>query len=622
MPTIPVEDLPQIQSRPRGANTINLDARGAFGSGVPEVAQAVGQVANEAAGMFAREKAKADDSMALEALNELESHAVDVKSGRDRGVLNLKGDQAVQASGPALDSITQKRDQLAGGLTNPDQRKLFLQRAASTLISSKQQVETHVAHQVSVGQEQTMQALQATKTNAIVTAYDDQPVRDLEIRNMEDLIRTKSANDGESSTVADARVEAWKAKTTGAVLNAYLAHQDGEKAAAYFAQVEDQLDPPHREDYQRQITATLTAQQSDRNASEFTNSHRNPVTKFVDDVAARAELEKMQPGKLKDETAQRLNHRLALAKSDEQETKVGWADEARTLYRQRNALGGGIGALMSALSPTQRQRLIDHAPREWQNLVDQAKSDGDYWRRLKEKAPHGETPDQVRANVAAMFDLAQHPEENSGLSAPAFMDRWGSKLAPKDLEARAAQAARLKSGKPGWDQKALIDQMQSAGVVPRAASGSVKPNDPGTWPDEAVAAYSGLSRQLDDLDKDWREHHNGQALPKSEASAYVAEKLAKGEIERPWWFDEKTTRLQAELKGKGAQFKPSGPGNASPAAPQPQPEPAADAAGPLRGGLTPPGVPGSFVSRVRASHPDASPEQIANAYRAFQKRGQ
>jgi hypothetical protein len=237
VPVLRLQVAPEVAPTAPPAPGLHLDTEQANGEaitrGLFQVAAAARQI-----GEKAREDA---DAVAVEeAETEFQNHVTEQLWGKDgQGALTKQGKQAVAASSPTLEGLSERQAKIAERL-NDRQRQAFIKRTNGSLIQAQRQVEAHVGAQVNVAAEQAFNAKKSASLDTVANAYDQPEVVKRERQNAEPWVMLEAKRRGlegwetyppKVDSAAGQFLEAWRADVAKTVVTRMLADPDKARGA-------------------------------------------------------------------------------------------------------------------------------------------------------------------------------------------------------------------------------------------------------------------------------------------------------------------------------------------------------------------------------------------------------
>src|SRR5512141_1687612 len=308
---IPVQRLPDVQTRPTGAPQVSVDTRGAFGESVAHGLGQLGQAAGELGSAVAAYKDKADTAWVLDAEEQFHQAA----SQQETRVLTEKGRTAASVSADASAQIDKARQKLLGSANNEEQARLFALRTGRIADTYHRSIERHVAGQIDDAEKVSAESIANGNLTRIGAAYNDPDrVEALTIEAATALRKRLAPYDDpnaepgqKASEIAEAQ---YRKKAAVTVLNGYLGAKDDAGARAAFSALKPVLgeDAPAIEQHlnllEQQQTAYRTSQKILANPANLI-----PGTKLPDmtKVGAALQAEKIADAETYAKTRALLN---------------------------------------------------------------------------------------------------------------------------------------------------------------------------------------------------------------------------------------------------------------------------------------------------------------------------
>lgn len=454
------------------------------------------------------------------------------------GFLRLRGVAASEASAGLVEDLEKERLKIASEISNPRARQEYARRSAQVHEEHRRAVEMHVGQQLGVAADATSRAQREMALNDIANNFRDPAAVARQQSIVEPLIRARqlSPEDGK------AQLEEFQADAAKVRLGSYIASQDWAGAQSLFLQVREKLGTSAVQ-FQKTIEAGMIGARAEHEAASIIESSTDAGTGWVYSPRAMYELDQLPEGPLKDETRQRLEHRLRIADGQKKDA----IDD-----RFNNALSALLkGGSLSAVNPADKTYLQDERndPMKWVQLENIARS-------LQHGRRGGGSGGAVGigaklALVQLQVDMVDHPERYTQMSPQAFISEWWPKLDPRDWEQAGTMlaAAHGKALKPDQlsttEVKALVQRGRERGIFP------AKQNDVSKWGEEQASLYYDAINQL----QSWaaaEKLQTGKAPTFEKMQAEIDRLLLPGfkpDTGFMGFFRKKTTPLQAGEEG-------------------------------------------------------------------------
>jgi hypothetical protein len=453
-----------------------------------------------------------------------------------RGFLYTRGEEAVAGSGVAITHLQAVQAQLRKELTNDRQRTLFDAQARGIYESGRRQVERHVSQQVQVAKEASLEARKASALTAIANNYGDDAGTADQMKSVEASIRSLAV----SKEDGDHRVAEWETAAVSTRLNQFIAYQDWKGAENLFAAGKDKLGV-HAAQYEKQITTLRDGVVAESTAGRIVSEATDRETGWVNPSDALKKLDELPAGMIKDETRQRVEHRLAVAHQQKEQTIDKVFDRALSAYQK----GGTLGAVAAADKTFLQDARND--PKQWERLRAIARADADHARGVPR------TPEQEAALTSFRVWAADNPDQAAQMTPEAFNRMWGPQLDRRDRETAGAVLAGYHAKENGTqkispiEDKLLLQVGRDAGVFPGQS------NDVAKWDDASARVYYKAIATLTDKTAQYR-RSNGKPPPVEEVQKWASELFLQGTVPGTGllgggYFEDKTTRIEAEMGG-------------------------------------------------------------------------
>lgn len=457
MPTVP-RYTRQVQETPERPEYSNVRAprpgADAFGGAVSEGLQQLGHGVQHVAKVVEAELAKSD----LSAAQGLE---VQVKTAFNEGLAGfekLQGESAVKGSKDALPQLEKARESIISKAEVSERaRNIAKQRTEGDLLQARHLIDKHTAREDAVVQKQNFEARWATGLRTIATAPTDPLVRDRETQNMVGHLTARARALGMGEEATNALEGQWRQEAASVVLDSLVGSRNTQGAREYFEANRQALGTkaPH---FEALLSKMKEGEAAEVKSMDLVGSARDPATGWVDEAKAFAALDAMPPGQLKDETRQRLEHRLSVEDRLRKEQVTERFESALTAVLQ-----GGIGSV----DPRERQWLEERAPEKWRKLQLAARQEG----RSRRSTTAAEKRAQDEADQRALFAFNQLPdEEQSAFDVHDLAGSASTKMMNAVLGRKKAAGERVRKGTQIQEddfKRTVFLQGQAAGLDPK-----------------------------------------------------------------------------------------------------------------------------------------------------------
>jgi hypothetical protein len=535
---IPVIDGPKVESRPIGTNFNNqsLDTgASAVSKGLEDAASAANHIA-----AAVEEKRKEADAIAVnDNLTKLQTYITHTTVGDSTdpnappGLLSIKGKDAFAASPKVQESIDKAQKDLGSSLANDNQRKLWAQHSRSMVESAKSRIEGHVAQQMDVVREQSLNGRVDSALNDIAANYADGPGAAQKEAEVGQAIAAFQAPYGN----AEAKVAEWQQKVAATRMRQYVENRDLKGAEELFATSKDKLGTQAA-----QFAHTIQVMRQDREgetvAKSIVDSATNPEGK-VDIGQAFAKLDDIPDVKLRDEARQRVMQRVALADRTWKAKVDKYADSAWQQYTETGTIDG--------INADTKSWLFVNSIDEWRKIENTARIEAE--RSIK---PQKETDGQRAALLDVRSSLAEKPDDFRAMSPGKFARDWQGRLSPEGFREASRIFADLRKQPPGTESE-----------FNRFVSDEIKSTDSLRSSKESGDRFRA---EMDSLRRDYKAQHNGREPGLSEYQRIRADAW-KTVLERGWLWDSQKPAFQVP---KDKRVEPAGAtdgGSPSPSAP-------------------------------------------------------
>lgn len=166
MPVVPTTTGRQVQSR-------GVSTQGFSTFQTPNVAEVIGNVAEQYAGVYAQAKQRANVAMAQDASLSLSQISSDLLNNPDTGLLNLKGKNAIGKGQEYTQQFDSQVEQLAMTLPDEQARNAFMQQAQQQRIQFTTQAGRHEVGQINAYEEGQFQATLLNNGKNAAAMYGD-----------------------------------------------------------------------------------------------------------------------------------------------------------------------------------------------------------------------------------------------------------------------------------------------------------------------------------------------------------------------------------------------------------------------------------------------------------------
>lgn len=435
MARIPIFEAPQVATAAMPTPFQAEDHR----SPLHDLAKGVGELGKVGEEAYFKAKAEADGVAANNGLTEYQNDsngALDGRAEPDVGTgvpgdkpnpsafLSTRGTEAAEKSVPTLEYLEQRRREIAEGLSNDEQRKLFLKHSATIYQGARSRIERHTQQQREVAREASIESRMATTLHNIANNYADDGQVAKQEEDVATVVRAFSAPMGN----ADAKVQAWREKVAEVRMNQFISANDLDGAETLFARAKETLGP-HAAQFQKTIETMKQDRQGEAAAVAAVEAARDPETKRVDPAKAFAEIDKISDVRIRDEARGRVGQRVAVAEKDWRQKVNNVADSALNAY-----IEGGND--LAAVSKSEKTWLLQNAPEEWRKL--QMMSRADQQHEMAGRVRH-ETPETRAALLDVRTAMAERPDDFRTMTPSTFHREWSGKLSDTGF----AEASRI-----------------------------------------------------------------------------------------------------------------------------------------------------------------------------------
>ncbi|PNO81431.1 hypothetical protein MC77_022150 [Citrobacter koseri] len=166
MPVVPTTTGRQVQSR-------GVSTQGFSTFQTPNIAEVIGNVAEQYAGVYAQAKQRANVAMAQDASLSLSQISSDLLNNPDTGLLNLKGKNAIGKGQEYTQQFDSQVEQLSMTLPDEQSRNAFLQQAQQYRVQFTTQAGRHEIGQINAYEEGQFQATLLNNGKNAAAMYGD-----------------------------------------------------------------------------------------------------------------------------------------------------------------------------------------------------------------------------------------------------------------------------------------------------------------------------------------------------------------------------------------------------------------------------------------------------------------
>lgn len=518
MPRVPVINEQSVSTRQLPAARLNVDARGSFGEPVAAGLQRLTRGIEDASDVLEAQRQKAKQRADAIATAEVEAQLTDTVTtelhDKQNGYLWKRGRQAFEESASVLERLEKRRVELAKGLGNDDQRRIFEGAARNTLQRVRQTIERHAGEQMRVAEQD---ALEVRRRSALGAIYADPSLTDTQGYEVE--LKMGELGQGEDE------IAKWRAQATATAIKALLERGDVEGARGRLEAGRAMLGADAVR-LQKDIDSIGKARGAEARALSIVSGARSRETGWVDPDVALAAID-LLPEAERDEVRERVEHRVRLAEG-EKNREIG------EVYRRVFSTYLDKGTL-SAADPRDIRWLTEHSPEDMDKLRSKARADSEYYRKKREgNGTTGETDEQREAYLEFEQDVLNNPDKYRALSAHDFTRLWGPRLSNSGYKAAgrvlANEQARLKKAEESGE---LVDEktfrLSAEAEAARAGITSKKQKD-------AFLAY------MNRWHADWKASHKNARPSWTDVQKAQADALLEGRRKRDWYLPDPSVR--------------------------------------------------------------------------------
>lgn len=468
--------------------------------------------------------------------------SVDVKAPETEytpGFLSTQGKAAPASSAETLDALEKRRRDIAGELSNPEQRALFDQHSRQMYESTRKRVEDHVAREIQRAEVASVEARKAAALNAIANNYTDAGFVQNQVAGVVGPMSALAL----SKEDAQAKVDAWQAEVAKVRLTQYLADKDWKGAQALFAQTREQLGAQGTH-FANAIRLEREKSEADQLALSIVDKARLP-TGFVEPATAIAAFQALPEGQRTEAAQQAFAKWLQLETAKKKAAVDGVYDSALTQYLQRHTLRDVSSTSEAWL------RVVD--PESWRKLEQMQKADAAHARG----APA--TPAQDRAMAQFRLWAADNPDLAAQMSEADFNRSWAPLLARSDRDNAVGVLAGYHAfaNKPEKIANAVDAAVQEVGGKGGAGVLPTEKRNKADWAPEDLDVYARVAARLQQKANEFRRQSGGKEPTVEDLRKWAKDEFLAGKNPEGGFlgFGGGTTKVEAEVKGTG--FTPS-----------------------------------------------------------------
>lgn len=507
-----------------------------------------------------------------------------------KGVLNERGMAASAYSHPTLDWMAKRRDEIAAGLQNDNQRRKFLATSAGTLEDARVNVERHTAQQNQLVQEASLHAATAATLSGVANNYFDPASVERQLSGLEPSIKALALSPEDAAAkIANVRQEAYRA-----VVGQFIADKDWKGAQA-----------------------ALTVHQE--------------ALGYGEHGAETVERLKHSVGVLRDQQeAQVLAHGLSsssaiggsgladLAKFDVQRgavpTQKMTPDAERETARERgrleqqnvavtsNHFGSALsqwedGHTLTKVDPNEASWLQAYAPMKWHALE---KIDEDWKREQgRGRGKSNEVTPEDLATGRLLADMAANSEKydpkQGGMTFEAFASGFAAPLGRTGYNEAKKKYAEIQAAAAKGDKDTAAPVTAQRVILEKGHGVLWDKENPTKMDDNAAAAFRYLNTQAEQFRRDFKAQHKGNEPLTEDYEKALAPQFQKVQVPGMLWGtnDVPLVQYRTSSKYRGADGQPTKP-------------------------LV---VPDDFKAALKARKGDLSPAQESKYYDAWLKAG-
>lgn len=457
------------------------------------------------------------------------------------GFLSSRGMDAFAASAPAYESLQKRQQEIAAGLANDEQRKLFLQQTNEMLVDSRRRIEDHVSSQTEVVHQDSLNEAKASALETIANNYRDPKVVQRQVANVVGPAHALLAGRPDAAKQFESELMADAAKVR---LNQYLADKDWKGAQVVFAQTKEQLGVQSAH-FEAVINTEREKQQAEQRAVDVVDAARLP-TGFIDPGKAIATFQALPQAQRDEASQQAFGKWLQLEAAKKKAAVDGNYDSALTEYLGRHSLAD--------ISPQTEVWLRTVDPDSWRKLELMQKADQAHARGAPATAA------QDRALAQFRLWAADNPDQASQMTEADFNRTWAPQLAKKDRDNGIGVLVQYHvfANKPEKMANAIDAAVLDAGGTGGAGVLPTGERNRAAWDPAALDVYARATAVVQQKAGEFR-RKNGKEPTSEDLRKWSTDLFLSGKDPEKGFlgFGGRTTLIEADVKGSTERFQPS-----------------------------------------------------------------
>lgn len=312
MPTVPVYGGPRVATAPLPGARLSPDAPAAAftpapGPDLSGVTRVVAEIAQQ-------EKQKADQVAVLDADNQLGQLQDTILYDPQRGVLNARGKNALDASSGVADQWQTGVSKIAAGLKNDDQRMAFQRMAMLRGLDLHQTVERHVSSELRAYDDDTTKAAIGNAINDGLTNFGDPARVDQAVQKAQAILKDYAKRNGLSADVLQGQLADTTSRIHAGVIDRMLAVGQDQAARSYYDAHKAALTGADADSVDKALEEGTTRGESQRQADTI-------MGKATSRAAALDMVREISDPKIRDLTEDRVNRAWSERTQAEQEQR-------------------------------------------------------------------------------------------------------------------------------------------------------------------------------------------------------------------------------------------------------------------------------------------------------------
>jgi hypothetical protein len=464
METVPVDQGPSVATRPITDLRTSPEAFGA----APAVPDLSG-LAEQYHAIWQDEKRKADQVAVLGAAGQVSQLETDLTTH----VRQQLGTNAFAAPDEVQKAWKENIAKIGAGLTNDDQKLAFQNIVQSHWNALDSTVQSHVAGQRKVVDDDRTNSYLASEANAAVQNFTDPARVALSIANQQAAIRDHATRNGLPQEWVDAHTLEAASKTHVAVIDRLLANDQDIAAKKYYDAVKDQIEGPEATQVDRALEIGSSRVESQRQATQIMTTAKTRAD-------ALDAVDKIADPKVQDLTRQRVERLWNQKDENAREVAAQTMQQATEIVRRTGDFHSIPPSMLVGMSIANQDALLSFS------------------KKLSEGAP-------IKTDLGTYGDLEKMFSNPATRDAAIKLDlnRYVARLSDSDYKHFSDLQGGLIKGEPAVDRK-LNGIFSNSQIVESAMRGAGLDVDPKAKKDDAVkvdALKQTINQQVEDLEQ-------------------------------------------------------------------------------------------------------------------------